>query len=74
VLDPKLTHQDLGKLVGATRQSVSTALAELAKREVLTRRDNGTWLLSSDSPEEVERMQAKRERVRQPSAADLSRS
>jgi CRP-like cAMP-binding protein len=74
VLDLKLTHQDLGKLVGATRQSVSTALADLARREVLARRDNGTWLLSSDSPEEIERMQAKRHRVRQLSQPDLSPS
>ena len=43
-----LSHRVLAQLVGARRPTVSTALAELAEREELVRRDDGTWLLRSD--------------------------
>lgn len=58
-VDLDLTHQDLGRLVGATRQSVNLALRQLAKREVVIRRDK-TWLLAEDIPEELEQMLARR--------------
>jgi CRP/FNR family transcriptional regulator, cyclic AMP receptor protein len=44
-----LSHRVLAQLVGARRPTVSTALAELAERGDLTRRDDGTWLLAGDS-------------------------
>ena len=40
-----LSHRMLGQLVGARRPTVSTAIAELAARDELVRRDDGTWLL-----------------------------
>ena len=40
-----LSHRVLAQLIGARRPTVSTALAELAEREELVRRDDGTWLL-----------------------------
>jgi CRP/FNR family cyclic AMP-dependent transcriptional regulator len=40
-----LSHRMLGQLVGARRQTVSTALAELARQGDLTRQDDGTWRL-----------------------------
>ena len=40
-----LSHRMLGQLVGARRQTVSTAIGDLARREELVRRPNGTWLL-----------------------------
>jgi CRP/FNR family transcriptional regulator, cyclic AMP receptor protein len=40
-----LSHRMLGQLVGARRQTVSSALAELARQGDLTRQDDGTWLL-----------------------------
>jgi CRP/FNR family cyclic AMP-dependent transcriptional regulator len=40
-----LSHRILAQLVGARRPTVSTALGELAEREQLVRRDDGTWLL-----------------------------
>lgn len=46
-----LTHEMLGKLVGATRPSVTTALGRLATRELLVRESSGVWRLSHDSGE-----------------------
>src|SRR3954449_4362176 len=43
-----LTHRILGQLVGARRPTVSTALSELAEREELVRRPDGSWLLRGD--------------------------
>jgi CRP-like cAMP-binding protein len=40
-----LSHQLLGKLIGARRPTVSTALALLAHQQRITRRPDGTWLL-----------------------------
>src|ERR1044072_1105149 len=44
-----LTHRILGQLVGARRPTVSTALSELAEREELVRRPDGSWLLRGDA-------------------------
>jgi len=46
-----LTHRILGQLVGARRPTVSTALSELAEREELMRRPDGSWLLRGDPPD-----------------------
>ena len=46
-----LTHRILGQLVGARRPTVSTALAELAEQNELTRRPDGSWLLQGDPPD-----------------------
>jgi hypothetical protein len=43
-----LSHRMLGQLVGARRPTVSTAIGDLARREELIRRPNGTWLLKGD--------------------------
>jgi hypothetical protein len=40
-----LSHRMLGQLVGARRPTVSTAIGELARREELVRRADGSWLL-----------------------------
>jgi hypothetical protein len=40
-----LSHRMLGQLVGARRPTVSTAIGELARREELVRRPDGSWLL-----------------------------
>jgi CRP/FNR family transcriptional regulator, cyclic AMP receptor protein len=45
-----LSHRLIGELVGARRPTVSTALAELARREEVVRRDDGTWMLTGDAP------------------------
>jgi CRP/FNR family transcriptional regulator, cyclic AMP receptor protein len=46
-----LTHRILGQLVGARRPTVSTALADLAERQELERRADGSWLLRGDPPD-----------------------
>jgi hypothetical protein len=50
----------LGQLVGARRPTVSTAIAELADRNELVRREDGTWLLTGEPvgvpTEEAERL------------------
>jgi CRP/FNR family transcriptional regulator, cyclic AMP receptor protein len=43
-----LSHRMLGQLVGARRPTVSTAIGELAARDELVRRTDGTWLLKGD--------------------------
>jgi hypothetical protein len=52
VIELPLTHELLGKLVGATRPSVTTALGQLAQRGLLTRED-GIWRLSRSSADQL---------------------
>ena len=60
-----LTHRILGQLVGARRPTVSTALSELAERDELVRRSDGSWLLRGDPPDAstLERTAARHARV-----------
>lgn len=53
VLELPLTHQVLGRLVGAKRPSVTTALSDLARRGVIERRADGAWLLRGAPPEQA---------------------
>jgi len=55
-----LTHRILGQLVGARRPTVSTALGELADRDELIRRPDGSWLLRGEPPEALTRSGAPR--------------
>lgn len=48
-----LSHQRLGDLVGAQRQSVTTALGQLTRAGSISRRGNGHWVLLGDPPEEL---------------------
>ena len=48
VLPLRLTHETLGRLVGAQRPTVTLALRDLRESGAVTRRGNG-WLLSRDS-------------------------
>ena len=43
-----LSHRMLGQLVGARRPTVSSAIGELADRDELVRREDGTWLLKGE--------------------------
>jgi CRP/FNR family cyclic AMP-dependent transcriptional regulator len=59
-----LTHEMLGRLVGARRQSVTTALGELSRRGLVSRLDDRTWLLSGDPELQLARLAM-------PSASDV---
>ena len=48
-IDVPLTHQALGRLVGAQRPTVSIAMAELAAAGTLVRRETGSWRLDGDA-------------------------
>jgi CRP-like cAMP-binding protein len=63
VLPLKLTHQLLAALVGAKRPSVTTALGELTTAGLLERRDDGSWLLLGEPPEQPGRHRENRARV-----------
>jgi CRP/FNR family transcriptional regulator, cyclic AMP receptor protein len=52
----RLTHETLGRVVGAQRPSVTTALNQLEAAGRLSRRDGGGWLLHGEPPEDLDRM------------------
>jgi hypothetical protein len=54
----KLTHQLLGRLVGAQRPSVTTALKQLLEDGLLSRSADGTWMLHGEPPDTLERMRS----------------
>lgn len=56
LLPLRLTHQTLGRLVGARRPSVTTALNQLAQRELIARRADGSWLLLGDALDDLEQL------------------
>jgi CRP/FNR family cyclic AMP-dependent transcriptional regulator len=56
VLELPLTHQVLGRLVGAQRPSVTTALSDLARRSLVERREDGAWILRGDPPGDPEQV------------------
>jgi CRP/FNR family cyclic AMP-dependent transcriptional regulator len=64
VLPLSLTHETLGRLVGARRPTVSLALKDLATQGLVTRRDDGGWQLSRAMPDLVTRPPAGERRTR----------
>jgi CRP/FNR family cyclic AMP-dependent transcriptional regulator len=48
-----LGHQRLADLIGAQRQSVTTAMGGLTRDGVVSRRENGDWVLHGEPPEEL---------------------
>jgi CRP/FNR family transcriptional regulator, cyclic AMP receptor protein len=55
-----LTHQILGRLVGASRPSVSTAMKALETQGSISKRPGGGWVLHGDPPERVQAMRDRR--------------
>jgi CRP/FNR family transcriptional regulator, cyclic AMP receptor protein len=53
VVPLRLSHQRLADLVGAHRQSVTTAMGDLARTGAVSRRDSGSWVLHGAPPEEL---------------------
>lgn len=56
VLPLALTHERLGQLIGAQRQTVTTALGTLERRGLVIRRGGGSWLLHGETPEALGRL------------------
>jgi hypothetical protein len=52
----RLSHALLGQLVGSRRASVTTALQHIYTTGALARREDGTWLLPGEPPDEFESM------------------
>ena len=48
-----LGHQRLADLVGAQRQSVTTAMGGLTRAGTISRRDSGDWVLHGSPPDEL---------------------
>ena len=59
-----LSHRMLAELIGARRPTVSAALAELAREDVLVRGRDGTWLLVHSTPPERKAPPARRVPIR----------
>ncbi len=53
VMPLHLTHETLGRLIGARRPTVSLALKDLAGDGLLQRRDDGSWMLGYDAFERL---------------------
>jgi CRP/FNR family transcriptional regulator, cyclic AMP receptor protein len=51
VLAPRLSHEVLGALIGAQRQTVTMAVGRLAERGLVRRRADRGWLLLGGPPE-----------------------
>jgi CRP/FNR family transcriptional regulator, cyclic AMP receptor protein len=66
VIPLKLTHQVLGRIVGAQRPSVTTALKALTDRGMVARAADGTWLLHGEPPDEYRRISEPHHRVIEP--------
>jgi len=49
----RLTHDEIGRLVGAKRPTVSLALQELERRGHVQRRGDGSWLLATQATEAI---------------------
>src|SRR4051795_12398284 len=62
VVPVRLTHDMIGRLVGAHRPSVTTALSELARAERISRLPHG-WLLRGDPPSAAAPQNGRRSRV-----------
>jgi CRP/FNR family cyclic AMP-dependent transcriptional regulator len=53
VIPLQLTHETLGRLIGARRPTVSLALKELHADDMLERREDGAWLLHYEALERL---------------------
>ena len=70
----RLTHQTLGRLVGAQRPSVTTALKQLAEEGKVTRADDQTWMLHGEPPETLERLREESAPARHLESEDAAES
>jgi CRP-like cAMP-binding protein len=65
----RLSHNDIAELIGGQRPSVSVRLSELAKRGVLARRPDRSWVLLGEPPAELRDLRANADELRRSGAA-----
>ena len=53
LLPLSLTHRTVGLLIGARRPTVTSAFSELARAGMISRRDDGAWVLRGGAPAEL---------------------
>lgn len=58
VVPLRLSHSDIAELIGSQRPSVSVRLSDLAKRGILARRRDRTWVLLGEPPVELRDIRA----------------
>ena len=63
VIPVRLTHSDLGKLVGAQRPTVSRAVASLTGHGQLLRAEDKSWVLLGEPPAEVRDLRRQQQRT-----------
>jgi CRP/FNR family transcriptional regulator, cyclic AMP receptor protein len=69
VVPLRLSHSDIAELIGSQRPSVSVHLSELAKRGVVARRPDRSWVLLGEPPAELRDLRANAEALRTPQAS-----
>lgn len=52
-IDLPLTHETIGRLIGARRPTVTLGLRKLARQDLLRRESGGSWLLATESLHQV---------------------
>lgn len=52
----RLNHGQIGDLIGTRRPSVTTALGELGEQGLVSRRDDGAWLVPTDLPDRLDQL------------------
>ncbi len=56
VIGLRLTHAQIGELIGAQRPSVTTALSQLSEQGLVVRLPDGAWRIPSDAPDKLDEM------------------
>jgi len=56
VIPVRLNHRQIADLIGTHRPSVTTALGELGEEGLVSRRDDGTWLVPPDLPDRLDQL------------------
>jgi len=58
VIPLPLTHALLAKVVGAQRPTVSTAIADMQREGLVSRREDRTWVLYGEAPEKLDELRS----------------
>jgi len=70
IIPLRLSHSDIAELIGSQRPSVSVRLSALAKRDVLIRRRDRTWMLHGEAHAELRDVRANADELRKRQGLD----